>query len=94
MATRLKIIETNEAAHLSAPKGVVADIVAARVVPDFDPVPTRKRRAGRNCRAQLARGTGEHRHERPRLQAPRVRAGACARTRVEGTTLTTSAAAL
>ena len=46
MATKLKIIETNEGARLSAPEGVVADIVPAPQVPDFEPAPTRKRNAG------------------------------------------------
>jgi hypothetical protein len=46
MATKLKIIETNQGARLSAPEGVVADIVPAPKVPDFTPAPTRNRQAG------------------------------------------------
>ena len=60
MATKLKIIETNEGARLSAPEGAVADVVAAPQVPesqgphgsttsvgmDFTPAPTRNRQSG------------------------------------------------
>ena len=46
MATKLKIIETNEGARLSAPEGVHAHIVPAPRLPDFTPAPTRKRRTG------------------------------------------------
>jgi hypothetical protein len=46
MATKLKVVETNEGARSSAPEGVVADIVPSPEPPSFEPAPTRNRHDG------------------------------------------------